>query len=122
MNFTYSTHFGNISTLKKIKRTAANVNPDGLYVYDDDGNLVPVTLEVPILLDILTDFEDSVIYTIYTRENHAGEKIIVENVESLKNSSFKPERKTVFVAHGWMNSEQSPACQLVKNGMFDFIL
>ena len=88
----------------------------GLWVYDDDGNLTRLTLELPHVLELSKDVSDSVTFTLFTNNNKTGEPIYLNDTTTLKRSNFNRDVDTVFVTHGWMNSAESPACTLVTDG------
>ncbi|XP_029174266.1 phospholipase A1-like [Nylanderia fulva] len=89
-----------------------------LYVYDDNENLVELTLddEVETLGETQMDIEDRVSFYLYTKNDHfLGKRLYVNDQDTLKNSDFDPTKPTRFIAHGWMNSGSSPACFLIRD-------
>ena len=91
---------------------------EGLWFLDDNGRPVQATLEMPIVMDSgLISMNNHVFFNLHTRDSKGvSESIFIDDVESLKNSHFDPTRETKFVTHGWVNSKNSKACTLVRDG------
>ncbi|EFN87734.1 pancreatic triacylglycerol lipase [Harpegnathos saltator] len=88
------------------------------HVYDNDNNLVKLTLEDHGEIEGLTDddMDKNVFFYLYTWKNPTHPQMLyVNDEEILKNSFFDPKKPTRFVTHGWMNSYESDACTLVRD-------
>lgn len=94
-------------------------NPEWLEYLDEDGKInhslihPPKTVEVPIepFYNALT----SVKFYIYTRKEPNRQQVLLENMESIKSSTFNRKKPLRFIVHGWQNSEKSDSIQLIKN-------
>jgi len=92
------------------------------YVYDDNENLVELTLDddVESLDETQMDIANRVLFFLYTKNNPAIPKTLyINDKDVLKNSSFDSTKPTRFITHGWMNSRSSSACLLIRDGMMD---
>lgn len=89
------------------------------YVYDDNENLVRMTFEKNDDEDITKkDLENRVLFFLYTKKNPAKPKsLYINDNDALKNSDFDFSKPTRFVTHGWINSRDSEACTLIRDGM-----
>lgn len=95
------------------------------YVYDDNENLVRLTLDDDDDDDVEenSDGNDSevanrVFFFLYKKDSPNNPKqLYVNDEDALKNSNFDPTKPTRFVTHGWVNSRNSEACTLVRDGM-----
>ncbi|XP_071644563.1 pancreatic triacylglycerol lipase-like isoform X2 [Temnothorax longispinosus] len=89
-----------------------------MYVYDDNENLVKLTLDNAGNDE---DGDDSdiasrVLFYLYNKDNVNDPKQLYVNDEAaLKNSNFDPAKPTRFITHGWTNSRKSAACTLVRD-------
>lgn len=90
---------------------------EGLWFLNDDGEYVQATLDLPSeLYNILTSVDNHVSFNLFTRDTGNNSEIIyIDDLETLKNSSFDATRETKFVTHGWMNSKNSKSCMLIKH-------
>lgn len=93
---------------------------DQLSVYDAQGNHRPLTLEIPKTLAIEDPLEDVVYFTLYTQNANSGERLLFED-DSVVYSSFQPQQETVFIVHGWLDSNQSKSSVLLRDGKKFFI-
>lgn len=91
------------------------------YVYDDNENLVKLTLDddVESLTETGMDITNRVFFFLYTKNNPISKTLYINDKDVLKNSSFDPTKPTRFIIHGWMNSQSSSACLLIRDGMMD---
>lgn len=90
------------------------------YVYDDNENLVKLTLdEVGVEEDDEIDSEvaNRVFFYLYKKGEPNPKQLYVDDEDALENSNFDPAKPTRFITHGWMNSRNSEACILVRDGM-----
>lgn len=90
-----------------------------MYVYDDNEKLVRITFEDdnkdPIEKE---DLKNHVFFFLYTKENPNEPKpLYVNDDDALTNSNFDFSKPTRFITHGWMNSRNSKACTLIRDGM-----
>ncbi|XP_011644471.1 pancreatic triacylglycerol lipase-like [Pogonomyrmex barbatus] len=88
------------------------------YVYDDNENLVRLTLEDNGNHEDENDSEvpKRVFFYLYTRDNPTKpEQLYVDDEDTLKKSKFDPARPTRLVTHGWINSRNSTACTLIRD-------
>ncbi|XP_011878188.1 PREDICTED: pancreatic triacylglycerol lipase-like [Vollenhovia emeryi] len=91
------------------------------YVYDDNENLVKLTLD-----DVEEHIDDSevpkrVFFYLHKKDNPTDPKqLYVDDEDALKNSNFDPTKPTRFVTHGWMNSRDSVACTLVRDAYLQY--
>lgn len=92
------------------------------YVYDDNENLVELTLDddVESLDETQMDITNRVFFFLYTKNNPTIPKTLyINDKDVLKNNSFDPTKPTRFMIHGWMSSRSSSACLLIRDGMKD---
>lgn len=90
------------------------------YVYDDNENLVKLTLDDDI--EENEDGNDSevanrVFFFLYKKDNPNPNPLYINDEDALKNSNFDPTKPTCFVTHGWINSRNSEACTSIRDGM-----
>ncbi|XP_077270025.1 pancreatic triacylglycerol lipase-like isoform X3 [Temnothorax americanus] len=89
-----------------------------MYVYDDNENLVKLTLD-----DTGNDEDGDdgdiasrVSFFLYNKDNVNDPKPLYVNDEAaLKNSNFDPAKPTRFITHGWTDSGKSPVCTLIRD-------
>lgn len=100
-----------------------------LYVYDDNENLVRLKFEDEDdeadegLDDTKNDLANRVFFYLYTKDNPNEPKpLYVDDEEALKNSNFDPEKPTRFITHGWINSRNSAACTLIRDGTWTWYI
>ncbi|KAL0123781.1 hypothetical protein PUN28_005949 [Cardiocondyla obscurior] len=87
------------------------------YVYDDNENLVRVTLSDDDADESDSEVASRVFFYLYRKDNPAEPSMLyVDDEAALKNSHFDPAKPTRFVTHGWMNSRNSVACTSVRDG------
>jgi pimeloyl-ACP methyl ester carboxylesterase len=88
------------------------------YVYDDNENLVRLTLDD---VEENADGDDNevanrVFFFLYKKDNPNNPKQFYVNDENaLRDSGFDPAKPTRFVTHGWINSRNSVACTSVRD-------
>lgn len=90
-----------------------------MYVYDDNENLVKLTLDDTIeeQKGSFMDMQNNVFFFLHTKKNPIQpQTLYVNDDEILKMSNFNPANPTRFITHGWMNSRESPACTLIRDG------
>ncbi|XP_018317283.1 phospholipase A1 [Mycetomoellerius zeteki] len=90
------------------------------YVYDDNKNLVKLTLEDDHVeqnaYENNTVLEKSVLFYLYKRNNPIKPKqLYVDDKDALKNSNFDPTKPTRFITHGWKSSSTSESCILIRD-------
>lgn len=89
----------------------------GLWFLDDNGRMKRATLDMPDeLTKSKSSVETSVKFILYTRHSKDGERIYIDDESSLNKTHFDPKRQTKFVTHGWINSKNSKACTLIRDG------
>lgn len=97
------------------------------YVYDDNKNLVKLTLEDDHVeqnaYENNTVLEKSVLFYLYKRNNPIKPKqLYVDDKDALKNSNFDPTKPTRFITHGWKSSSTSESCILIRDGIWLFVI
>ncbi|KAL6432562.1 hypothetical protein ACFW04_006852 [Cataglyphis niger] len=88
------------------------------YMYDDNENLVKLTLDDDIesLDETQMNIANRVFFFLYTKKNSIIPRTLyVNDKNSLKSSNFDPSKPTRFITHGWMNSRSSLACLLIRD-------
>ena len=98
-----------------------------LWFYDDNENLVQATLNETLLssgyVGLRKNLDDYVFFKLYTREVKEGyQSLYIDDEFTFSRSNFDSKRPTKFVTHGWMNSYESPACTLIRDGKNFFII
>ncbi|XP_012531824.1 pancreatic triacylglycerol lipase [Monomorium pharaonis] len=87
-----------------------------LYVYDDNENLVKLTLdEVDVQEDKCKEMANCVSFYLYKKGEPNPKQLYVNDENALKNSNFDPMKPTRFITHGWINSRESKSCTLVRD-------
>lgn len=91
------------------------------YVYDDNENLVRLTFEDSeddeSLDETSKDLANRVFFFLYTKDNPSRpQPLYLDNDNALRKSNFNPEKPTRLITHGWMNSGDSSACTLIRDG------
>lgn len=121
----YNTRFYNSSVFAEPESRAIKISAEdyklfntgeGLWFYDDNDRPVRATLEMSASDLETTSLDDRVFFYLYTRDIPGYETIFVNNEKLLKNSHYKPARETKFVTHGWISSNESKSCKLVREG------
>lgn len=95
-----------------------------LQIADDSSNLVKRDLRISFetLGQTQKDLPNRVFFYLYTRKNpKVPQKLIIDDVQTLKKSNFDIHKETKIVTHGWTNSYLSPSCQLILQGMHLFL-
>ncbi|XP_018398479.1 PREDICTED: pancreatic triacylglycerol lipase-like [Cyphomyrmex costatus] len=90
------------------------------YVYDDNKNLVKLTLEDDYVEQSAygndSDVSDRVLFYLYKKDNPIEPKqLYVDDKDTLKNSNFDPTQPTRFITHGWKSSRNSASCTLIRD-------
>ncbi|KYN36866.1 Pancreatic lipase-related protein 2 [Trachymyrmex septentrionalis] len=90
------------------------------YVYDDNKNLVKLTLEDDHVEQNVykndSDLSESVLFYLYKRDNPIeSEQLYVDDEDTLKNSSFDFTKPTRIITHGWKSSGTSESCILIRD-------
>lgn len=81
-----------------------------------DPSLIPAGVEVqPPELDPFYDAPASVKFFLHTRRNDGREQLILENLDSVRQSTFDPSKNVKVLVHGWRNDETSDFIQIVKD-------
>ncbi|KAG7204328.1 hypothetical protein KM043_002146 [Ampulex compressa] len=95
-------------------------NDKPTYVYDDDQNLVRVSMDdddAESEEETMEDLDNRVFFYLYTKaDTKTPEQLFPNDEETLKKSRFDPKKPTRIITHGWINSRKSPACSLIRNG------
>lgn len=94
------------------------------YVYDDNGNLVKLALD-DIIVDVNLgekEIAERVAFFLYKKGNSNPKLLYVDDENALKNSNFDPTKPTRIITHGWINSHNSPACTLIRDGKWTFAI
>ncbi|KAM0729937.1 Pancreatic lipase-related protein 2 [Formica fusca] len=92
------------------------------YMYDDNENLVKLTLDDDMenLYETQMDIANRVFFFLYTKKNPTIPRTLyVNDKDSLKYSNFDPTKPTRFITHGWMNSRSSLACFLIRDAYLE---
>ncbi|KYN16118.1 Pancreatic lipase-related protein 1 [Trachymyrmex cornetzi] len=90
------------------------------YVYDDNKNLVKLTLEDDHVEQSAykndSDLSKSVLFYLYKRNNPIkSEQLYVDDEDALKNSNFDLTKPTRIITHGWKSSGKSESCILIRD-------
>lgn len=59
----------------------------------------------------------SVLFLLYTRENRKNPQKLKIDVETIKSSNFKSDRKTRFVIHGWQSDGSSNINSICRDAL-----
>ncbi|XP_053984239.1 phospholipase A1 VesT1.02-like [Hylaeus volcanicus] len=90
-----------------------------LSIYDDFGNIVKIDMNLDdpeTLEETKKDLRKRVSFYLYTKATpNNPEKLYVDDVNTLKKSHFNPQKQTVIITHGWMNSYKSQACTKIRD-------
>lgn len=98
---------------------------NGLWVYDDDENLVQASAEMygeeddedESYEETSKDMEKRVNFMLYTADNSKDyQPLFINDKIALTKSNFDNQKATRIITHGWMNSFKSPACTLIRDG------
>ncbi|XP_017765759.1 PREDICTED: pancreatic triacylglycerol lipase-like [Eufriesea mexicana] len=90
-----------------------------LYMIDDHGNQVPLDIN-ELLPETLWQTErklpDRMHFYLYTKENPTdGQQLYIDDVKTLNNSNFDPQKETKIITHGWMNNYLSDSCVTIRD-------
>lgn len=99
-------------------------NPEWLKYVNDDGyydpSLEPGREELKVY-GLFTGPESyynaakSVKFWLYTKKEPKRRQILLEDLESIKSSTFDPKHSIRFLIHGWNNDETSDMIQMIKD-------
>uniref|UniRef100_A0A6M2E3G0 Putative secreted protein n=1 Tax=Xenopsylla cheopis TaxID=163159 RepID=A0A6M2E3G0_XENCH len=54
-------------------------------------------------------------FLLFTRKNpEKSQELIFDNVTSIINSNFDPQKNTIVIAHGWSSDATSPVNELIR--------
>ena len=70
------------------------------------------------IVDGVRSAEGYVYFYLYTKEHPEEHLITLGDTESLLKSTFNHSRPTRIITHGYLNTRNSAACQLPKDGNF----
>lgn len=93
-------------------------NPEWLNYVNDDGIFDPSLVDHPVNFGFNEQFydaESAVKFWLYTKKETTRRQILLEDLNSIKSSTFNPSHPIRFVIHGWNNDDKSDAIQMVKN-------
>ena len=96
-----------------------------LYVTSPDG--VPVRLDLYEFLpetvqQTQEDLPNRVFFYLYTRDNPSdGQRLNVNDTDTLQNSNFNVSKYTVIYFHGWMVNYTYQSATVIRDGMRSFI-
>ncbi|XP_063709829.1 phospholipase A1 VesT1.02-like [Culicoides brevitarsis] len=97
-------------------------HPEWLKYVDDEGKfdpkLLPKSKARTIVGDLIMpafDAEKKVKFWLYTKKEPVRRQILLEDLESLKESTFDPTHPIRFLVHGWQNDETSDMIQMIKD-------
>ncbi|XP_043259849.1 pancreatic triacylglycerol lipase-like [Colletes gigas] len=87
---------------------------------DETGTAYLVKLDhAPLTLNEikeLADNIDTITFTLFTRQNPTnGQRLELNNVNSVSSSHWNSNRPTVIVTHGWKSSGNSNSCTMVRD-------
>ncbi|XP_026740983.1 pancreatic lipase-related protein 2-like [Trichoplusia ni] len=85
---------------------------------DDEGVVRSVDIDEEPDQDLLDEIEhDSEnLYQLFTRKNPiTPQTLVIYDVDSIQNSNFNPDLKTVVVAHGWLGSQNNEMNALIRD-------
>lgn len=106
-------HAGAIDNTGKRYKKEIDAFQIGLTTFDDVNKPVEITKEQ----SAPSDFEGRITFKLYTKKDPLrGQELKVNDSPSLKKSYFDATKPTYFITHGWMNSENSTACTLIRDG------
>ncbi|XP_045775463.1 pancreatic triacylglycerol lipase-like [Maniola jurtina] len=78
---------------------------------DGDGVMQAVDLLEPVDTELLREVERNPAnnnYLLYTRRNRrSSQRLIINNVNSIRNSNFNANHQTVVIAHGWLGNQNT---------------
>lgn len=81
-----------------------------------DTSLIPPGVEVqPPETVPFYDAPTAVKFFLHTRTNDGREQLILEDTESIRQSTFDPTKGIRLLVHGWRNDETSDFVQIVKD-------
>lgn len=93
-----------------------------LYMVNDKGEPIKIDFSAnddETEEETRKDLHNRVHYYLYTRniDRSRPQKLSLDDVNGLEKSDFNPRRQTKMITHGWINSHNSDACTLVRDGM-----
>lgn len=84
-----------------------------------EGQMHLVDLEAPEEPENFFNPDIDIRFMLYTRNNPTtGQRLILNDIESVRASHFNAAHKTRFTIHGWMGSEQSTVNRNVATQKF----
>lgn len=95
-------------------------NPEWLKYLNKDGFFDPSLLEPnhSVNFDLSEQFYDAVSavkFYLYTKKEMTRRQIILEDLNSIKSSTFDSAQPIRFLIHGWQNDDETDSVQKVKN-------
>ena len=100
-------------------------NLKDVYVTDPDGTSVRTDKSEFILETLLQTkkvLPNRVFFYLYTRDNPSdGQRLNVNDKDTLQNSNFNVSKYTVIYVHGWIDSFTYQSSIRIRNGMRLFI-
>lgn len=111
---------------QQISQEALNIylygepNPAWLKYINKNGEFDPTLVEEgvqvqPPEIDPFYDAPSAVKFFLHTRRNDGREQLVLENTESVMQSTFDPTKPVRMLVHGWRNDETSDFIQIVKD-------
>ncbi|KAG9430744.1 pancreatic triacylglycerol lipase-like [Apis mellifera carnica] len=95
------------------------------YTVFPDGDGVPHLVHLdntPLSLeevDLLNSDLNTITFTLFTRNNRIGDRLILNDVNSVRNSNLNSAKNTIIITHGWNSAGNTQACTLVRNGFLN---
>ncbi|PBC28762.1 Phospholipase A1 [Apis cerana cerana] len=91
------------------------------YTVFPDGDGVPHLVHLdntPLSLEevgLLNTNLNTITFTLFTRNNRAGDRLVLNDMNSIKNSKLNSAKNTIIITHGWNSAGTTEACTLVRN-------
>ncbi|KAG8288189.1 hypothetical protein J6590_020952 [Homalodisca vitripennis] len=91
-------------------------NMTSMWMVDDYGRTVQVYLtgRPPQNFRNFADVKDNVFYFLYTREYNSAYQLTINDMKKLNSSTFKPNRPTKILIHGFWNNFRSDSVQIMR--------
>ncbi|XP_053611460.1 phospholipase A1 member A-like [Plodia interpunctella] len=81
-----------------------------------DGVMHDIDLDGEVDEELLIGIAERNVYILFTRLNPtAGQTLVINDADSIRNSNFNPAHNTVVISHGWLSNQNTGINGLIRD-------
>lgn len=98
-------------------------NPEWLNYLDEDGLIDHSRIQppnsIPVPTETFYNAAEKVKFYLYTRKVPVRTEVLLEDLNSIKSTTFDRTHPLKFIVHGWQNDDKSDAIQYIRKAYLD---